>query len=345
LESGLGRVFPGAVLAFGQPAKGEFSTVWAGQRGLTRDREPVGPDLAYDLASVTKILATAFLAAVAVDRGRLSLSATLGDLGWTGTVRNLTIQDLLAHRSGLAPWRPFYLLKPDRQDLRASYRQALVAEPLAASPGQATVYSDLNFLLLGFVLEDLFKGPLGQLFAATVAQPLGLRFLGYGPRSGPLAPTEDGFRVGGPLGYPGLPFLGPVPLGRVHDDNAAGLNGEAGHAGLFGDVAGVWGVLAHWAGIMAGRGGLATAKTLGRFLEPLAAKAGAPRALGFDLGEGPLAGFVGHWGYAGCGLWWDPAQDFGFALLTNRVHPTARNDRIASFRRELVHLLAVTKVT
>jgi CubicO group peptidase (beta-lactamase class C family) len=298
----------------------------------------VTASLGYDLASLTKVLATTFLVAGEVSRGRLDLAATLGDLGWSGPVQRLTLRDLLAHRSGLPPWRPFYLLK-SAESPRDRYRRALAQEPLISRPGQETIYSDLNFLILGLVLEDLNGQSLASLFATRVAQPLGLTRLGYTPEWGPLAPTEDGFRVGGPLTYPGLPYLGPVPLGRAHDDNAAGLGGVAGQAGLFGSVGAVWAVLRSWAGILAGQVNLVEKKVLTAFLEPQSVETGPPRALGFALGEGPWAGLVGHWGYTGGGLWWDPVQDWALAFLTNRVHPTAREGGVVAFRQELGLLL------
>jgi CubicO group peptidase (beta-lactamase class C family) len=298
----------------------------------------VTPDLKYDLASLTKILATTFLVMIEVGRGRLSLATELAAYGWTGTVGHLTIGDLLAHRSGLAPWRPLYLLDPN-PSLKDSYRKALNNEPLIAKPSEKTIYSDLNFLILGFILEDLNGVSLKELFNREVAQPLGLSAIGFNPEKGPLAPTEDGFRRGGPLNYPGVPLLGPVPLGRAHDDNAAGLNGVAGHAGLFGTAANVWAIMAHWAKVLAGQEGLVPTATLAAFLEPARALEGPIRAWGFDLGTGTLQGYVGHYGYTGGGAWWNPAQDKAFVLLCNRVQPTARNAALGPFRQKLNEFL------
>ncbi|MDR1577000.1 MAG: beta-lactamase family protein [Deltaproteobacteria bacterium] len=351
LNKGVGQVFPGAVLIWGQPSQeaekspSEKSPVKqmlaVGRRGLTRDNVPVTLDLIYDLASLTKILATTFLAMIETTRGALFLDATLGDYGWVGTVRNVTIRDLLAHRSGLPPWRPLYRLKPE-PTLRASYQKAIEREEIICSPGTRVIYSDLNFLALGFVLEDLNQLPLDELFAERIKKTLDLGRLGYKPTIGPVAPTEDGYRVGGPLDYPGAPILGPTPLGRVHDDNAAGLGGVAGQAGLFGNALDVWRVVSHWAQSLANQGSLTSAlispKVLGAFLEPQSVWAGAPRALGFELGQGELAGLWGHWGYTGGGVWWDPVNDWALVFLSNRVHPTARERGILAFRRELVGL-------
>jgi CubicO group peptidase (beta-lactamase class C family) len=141
------------------------------------------------------------------------------------------------------------------------------------------------------------------------------------------------------LDYPGAPILGPVPLGRVHDDNAAGLNGTAGHAGLFGSALDLWQIVTHWAGVWGGTEGLFDKKTLETFLTPRPAPEGALRALGFDMGTGPWVGFFGHWGYTGSGLFWDPQKDQAAVFLTNRVHPTARNRKILHFRPKMATIL------
>ncbi|MDR1395180.1 MAG: beta-lactamase family protein, partial [Deltaproteobacteria bacterium] len=226
-------VFPGAVLIYGRVLAGEKALVLAGRRGLTRNREPAAWDLIYDLASLTKILSTGFLVMQAVTGGRLSLEDDLKKFGWSGWLGSLKVIHLLSHQSGLAPWRPLYRLPAD-PDARSSYKKALEAEEPSALPGRFTVYSDLNFLILGFILEELYRLPLGQLFEKEAARPLNLLNTGYCPQKEKAAPTEDGPRSGGPLDYPGVPRRGPVPLGRVHDDNAAGLGGAGGQAGLFG---------------------------------------------------------------------------------------------------------------
>ncbi|MDR1607005.1 MAG: beta-lactamase family protein [Deltaproteobacteria bacterium] len=342
LVKGAGRLFPGAVLAFG-PLAQKPHLVWVGQRGLTRNQEPVRPDLVYDLASVTKILATTFLTMILLAEGRLATNQVLGDFGWPGAAGQMTLASLLSHASGLPPWRPLYRLKPE-PTLRASYQKAieLEAEKPLCPLGDRVIYSDLNFLALGFVLEDLSQMALGQLFAERIQKPLNLATLGFHPGANPLigsiAPTEDGFRVGGPLAYPGAPILGPTPLGRPHDDNAAALGGAAGHAGLFGSAQEIWTVLSHWSLVLNNHAGLVNLETLKTFLEPQKVKYGQPRALGFDLGQEDMAGLWGHWGYTGGGVWWDPVRDWGLVFLTNRVHPTARREGLGPFRRELIGL-------
>ncbi|MDR2386249.1 MAG: beta-lactamase family protein [Deltaproteobacteria bacterium] len=336
------QVFPGCVLAYGHPAKGEVTYLWAGLRGLSRSRFPVSPDLVYDLASLTKILSTTFLIMLAVDQGQIELDWKLTKFAWPvpDNLKGLKVSDLLTHQSGLPAWRPYYLNKELQN--RDKFIETILNEPKVSNIGEKTLYSDLNFLLLGFILETIFGQSLKDLFAEKIAQPLGLLVTGYVPKPWlwPVAPTEDGPRLGGPLDYPGLKILGPVPLGRVHDDNSAFLSGQAGHAGLFGSIKEVWLVLQNWAkSLSQAPEALVRGQTMSAFLAPRKAPSGPLRAMGFDLGLGPLRGSRGHLGYTGGSLWWDPDLDRALVLLTNRVHPTARNSQMEEFRKGLAQLL------
>ena len=336
--------FPGAVARWGRPG-GRVRTVAVGWRGLTRNREPVTADLIYDLASLTKILATTALALILFSRGRLDLDQPLaggplgsglaGGQGSAADWNRLTPRHLLAHQSGLRPWRPFYCLGGHRADRRALALEALRTEIPVAAPGELTLYSDLNFLLLGFLLEEIGGAALSDLFDWELARPLGLTGTGFRP--GPmavLAPTEDGFRYGGPVGHPEAVLKGPTPLGLVHDDNAAWLGGVAGHAGLFAPADGVWAIAGDWARAWRqGRGLVFERPALVEFLRPVPDRTGLGRPLGFNRrGLVPSMAAsswpetaVGHLGYTGPSLWWAPDRDFLWLLLTNRVHPRAAN--------------------
>jgi CubicO group peptidase (beta-lactamase class C family) len=316
--------------------------VAVGRRGLTRNREPVTAELVYDLASLTKLLATTALAMIFFSRGRLDLDQPLADGplgpglapgGQGADWQRLTPRHLLAHQSGFRPWRPFYRLGGHGAGRRTLALEALRTEIPVSGPGESTVYSDLNFLLLGFLLEELGGAALDVLFERELVKPLGLTGTGFrpGPGSAP-APTEDGFRHGGPVGHPD--FKGPTPLGRVHDDNAAWLGGVAGHAGLFAPAAGVWAIAADWVRAWRqGRGLVFERPALAEFLRPVPDRAGLGRPLGFNRRGlvSALAGSdwpetaVGHLGYTGPALWWAPDRDFLWLFLTNRVHPRAVN--------------------
>jgi CubicO group peptidase (beta-lactamase class C family) len=318
--------------------------VAVGRRGLTRNREPVTAELVYDLASLTKLLATTALAMIFFSRGRLDLDQPLADGplgpslapgGQGAHWRRLTPRHLLAHQSGLRPWRPFYRLGGRGADRRALALEALRTENPSAKPGEITVYSDLNFLLMGFLLEELGGAALDVLFEREISAPLGLARTGFRPGPGAVpAPTEDGFRYGGPVGHPEADIKGPTPLGLVHDDNAAWLGGVAGHAGLFAPAAGAWAIAADW--VLAwrqGRGLVFERPALAEFLNPVPDITGPGRPLGFNRRGlvSALAGSdwpetaVGHLGYTGSALWWAPERDFLWLFLTNRVHPRAVN--------------------
>jgi CubicO group peptidase (beta-lactamase class C family) len=361
---------PGGVLAIrGGTAESGWALRAFGNLGVTRQIAPVTGDAVYDLASVTKILSTTALVMAASDRGLTGgLDAPLASFGWTGpsdTV-SLTIRNLLSHRSGLPAWRPLYLLGGTTREERSGLaREAILRERPLFPQGSGTLYSDLGFMLLGFLAEELLGGPLDELFRREVAGPLGLGGSGFGPLAAggfargetdsgaagdgppgkggglPVAPTEDGFRCGGPTGWPGVPILGPVPPGRVHDDNAAWLGGAAGHAGLFARAADVMRVVDSWLESFRGSGGTVSRRTVTEFLSLQGPEnEEGRRGLGFDATAAPSGRGVlfGHKGYTGTAVWFDPAGCGALVLLCNRVHPTARRGGMDAVRAALLEL-------
>ncbi|MDR2612640.1 MAG: beta-lactamase family protein [Deltaproteobacteria bacterium] len=407
----LAGVTPGGVLGVSGPAAGQGGAGRAhafGRLGVTRDTGDALPDDLYDLASVTKIVSTAFLCMLARDRGLLpDLDAPLSSFGWEGPpdTLSLTVRNLLSHRSGLPAWRPLYLLPGvGRRERALRAREAILRERPLFPQGEATLYSDLGFVLLGFLLEDLFARPLESIFREEIAVPLGLAGILFSPRqippgAGPaageetpaggrarrggggreiggrgsadgrwdgegkaanhagaggcgeaparrealrIAPTEDGFRCGGPLDRPGVPHLGPVPPGRVHDDNAAWLGGAAGHAGLFARAADAMAVIGSWQSSWVDGGGLISLGAAREFLSPQGgAGTSGRRGLGFDCQERPGGGghLFGHKGYTGPTVWFEPGGRAAMALLCNRVHPTARRGGMDAFREKLLELV------
>ena len=336
--------FPGGLALWGE-ADAPPRMARAGSRGLSRDAGPVTPGLIYDLASLTKILSTTSLAMILARRKKLELDRPLSE---SPLVRlaplppnppspwaEITPIHLLTHQSGLRPWRPFYRLGGgSRLERRQAVLETIWRESPQAAPGRRTIYSDLNFILLGLLLEETEGRSLEEMFRMEVAGPLGLRSTGYRPTAGPLAPTEDGFRYGGPAAHPEAAILGPTPLGRPHDDNAAFLGGVAGHAGLFAPALEAWAIAADWSlAWRQGRGRIFDRHTLADFIRPRPAGEDSGRPLGFNIRGGvesmarsglpPNA--VGHLGYTGTSLWWDFEKNFIWLLFTNRVHPSARN--------------------
>jgi len=324
------RVFPGAIVEVGTRS-GPADTVTCGHLTYEASAAAVTADTIYDLASLTKVLATATLAAAAIARGELALTDRVAAWvpAWAGSDRrDVTVQHLLAHASGLPAHRPYYLSLGDA----AAIAQAICIEPLEYAPGTRSVYSDAGFMLLGRILEQAGGATLDAQFetwrAAHVADASPL---GYRPPAdwiGRTAPTEDD------------PWRRRLLRGEVHDENAAVMGGVAAHAGLFG-TAGAVGAVARWWMRMAD-----TSTLHRRFLERGAAP-GSSRALGWDTmlptsscGTRMTATAVGHTGFTGTSLWLDRDRDRYVVVLSNRVHPSRRGEAMQRVRPALHDALA-----
>ena len=335
------RVYTGAVALVG--LKGEC--LWqeaVGRVSVDPQAEAVTPETVFDLASLTKPLATAVALMHLVDQGKLSLTTTLGDLlpgEWLPPDKApLTLQSLLAHRAGLPAWRPFYqeVLQAPRSRRPGMLARLAAATALEHPPDTATLYSDLGFMLLQAAVEAVSGASLDKFCREEIYLPLGLTALGFNPWASPVhagysyAATEPGLIPGRNI------------CGEVHDENAWAAGGVAGHSGLFGRGREVFSLVAAlyraWhreAAALPWR-----PATVRRFLTP---PPGSPRALGFDTpspqAEQGSAGryfspeSVGHLGFTGTSFWLDLAFGQMVVLLTNRVH-LGRDDKagIAAFR-------------
>jgi CubicO group peptidase (beta-lactamase class C family) len=266
----------------------------------------------FDLASLTKVIATTTMILRLADEGRLDLDRPLTDAipdlrqyDLEAAERRLTFRDCLAHRSFLPAVEPVYTYGGDPARLRAFVLQR------EWRPGPA-VYSDINFILLGIAVERITGAPLS-------AWPLGPG-LSYGPPPGPVVATEH------------CSWRGRVLRGEVHDENAAALGGEAGHAGLFGTIEGVLGFAL---GLLDGSGASPT------MIEAIRAPVRDHRTCGWERrfdgwhgGDSCSAATVGHTGFTGTGLWVDFDRGLAWTLLTNRVHPSRHRDSgIVELRR------------
>ncbi len=340
LAGGVGEVYTAAAAVAGE--RGEMC--WQGAAGrLSRapHSPPAALDTVFDLASLTKPLATALAVLLLAQEGRVSLDEPLARWfsgSWLPPDKGgLTLTQLLTHRAGLPAWRPLYqelLAAPAPERPRLLPRLA-AAVPLEHPPDTVTLYSDLGFMILQGVVEEAAGLPLDEFCRRCLYEPLGLRLLGFTPRRRPggdtlpYAATEPGL-------IPGRP-----EAGEVHDENAWAAGGVAGHAGLFGTAGEIFALVAYlwraWQG--EGSGPLQPA-WVRRFLT---LPPGADRALGFDrpspAPEGGAAGrcfspaSVGHLGFTGTSFWLDLATGRQVILLTNRVH-LGREDKekIQAFR-------------
>ena len=288
---------------------------------------PTTLNTVFDLASLTKVVATTTLAMRAIDRGRLELGEALINwlAEWRGADRKqVTIRHLLSHSSGLTAHLPFF---SDCRG-RAEFEPAICMMPLEYSPGSQSLYSDLGFILLGFVLEDAEGEGLDVQFAA-LAECYDWGELRFRPpmswRTRTAATEIDKWR-------------GRLLVGEVHDGNAWALGGVAGHSGLFGTTGAVGSFARTVLKGFRREVTFAQPDTFRIFTTPIDID-GSSRALGWDMmrrtsscGTKMSRVSVGHTGFTGTSLWIDPSVDLYIVLLTNRVYPTRNNDAILRVR-------------
>jgi CubicO group peptidase (beta-lactamase class C family) len=326
---------------------------WVEARGMTCSRgavgraalvprpEPLEEDTPYDLASLTKPLATALLALRAAEEGALDLGAPVAELlpelrGAPCGERNLL--DLAVHRAGLPAWRPLYLGPSAAEGFLAQ----IADTPPAVPPGQ-TLYSDLGYILLGAAIERATRSRLDQLFDRWIAGPLELRATGFAAspagRFARAAPTERGNayeRAMAGEAARGYGFRTHVLRGEPHDANAHAMGGVAGHAGLFGtaeEVGRIAREILRPDQLVLGPG--SRRRLLRR------ADGSESRTFGFVLAahspaaRGALADTApGHTGFTGTSLWLDPEGSAVYVLLSNRVHPEVQPRGFQPVRQE-----------
>ncbi len=324
------RAFPGAVVEVGTAHEGRWGEAFG--RLTYEDAAPaVTRATVFDLASLTKVIATTTAAMRLASEARLRLDEPVARWipEWHGADRaTVTVLDLLAHASGLPAWLPLFRHSEGQEAVLA----ALAGQPLAYAPRTASLSSDLGFILLGILLERVAGRALDRQFA-TIGSALDLGDITFLPPdewTPRTAPTEFD------------PWRGRLLVGEVHDENAAALGGVAGHAGLFG-VAGAVGRFAQW--VLRARAG---DREAGERLAPRERVVGfttrgnvrdSSRAPGWDTmlpssscGSRMSAAAFGHTGFTGTSLWIDPVRDLYVVLLTNRVHPSRHNEKIRQVR-------------
>lgn len=331
------RSFPGA--SYGVFYQGRIVALDAvGRFTYDADAPPVTPSTLYDLASLTKVLATTPAAMVLYERGILDLDAHLGDIlpGFVvgmqrGSGREkVTLRMLLAHTSGLPGYAPLFEKHHDPQNL---LRAALHLPP-EALPGARAEYSDIGFILLGKALEVLSGDYLARFCEHALFEPLELKSLLFCPPSSwkdSIPPTEEDHSL-----------RHRVIQGEVQDENCFVLGGVAGHAGLFGRVLDI---LRFSRLFLPGASSSDEAEpffrdeTLRLFTTRQSSPSGTTRALGWDTPGKPSSSgrhfgprAFGHLGYAGTSLWIDPDRSLAVVLLTNRTWPDRSNKTIQSVR-------------
>jgi CubicO group peptidase (beta-lactamase class C family) len=293
--------------------------------GLRRQGgEAVTADTRYDLASLTKVVATLPSVLLLASAGELSLDQPLrhwfSSAGWfkEPSLGNVTIRQLLSHNSGLSAWSGIFTTTRDRLTALAAALQSEIA-----APGGEATYSDLGFMLLGALVERISGQRLDRFAAEHVFRPLGMDSTGFIPL-GPDGRPETG-RADVP--YAATEYCGwrnRLLEGEVHDENCFAWQGVAGHAGLFGTAADLGLYARAWLNLDSRLG--SSELLLDAQREHARTGGGEPRGLGWLLAHpesfaGPGLSGYGHTGFTGTSLWLDPAADRFAVLLTNRVHP------------------------
>ncbi|MCG8618127.1 MAG: beta-lactamase family protein [Desulfobacterales bacterium] len=340
-------VFPGAVLLWAESGKIMFHGAVGAfdQSGIRK----VEPSSVYDLASLTKPLATTLAVAELIGDGRFKLSSPLSELipGVDGTDKaRITVDMLLRHTSGLPAHREYFKeIVPGDPDARNLLRQMILSEPLDSVPGEKEVYSDLGFMLLAWVVEMISGNRLDHFIRERIYSPLGLEGLFFNDLN--AQEKSVGFQDIVPTSR--CAWRGKLMAGEVEDENAWVAGGIEGHAGLFGDALSVY-ILADeiLRALRNDRPRILKPEVMQAFVERLP---GMTRVAGFDTpsGENSSAGKgfprhgIGHLGFTGTSLWMAPETGRVVVLLSNRVHPSRDNWKIRKFRPRIhdkIHDLA-----
>jgi CubicO group peptidase (beta-lactamase class C family) len=340
---------PGAALMVSRHGR----VVHAGAYGridVPADAAPVTDSTLFDLASLTKVVATTTAAMILEEEGRLDLDRRASDFlpALAGTDKaDITVRMLLTHTGGLAAFGPLW--RDNRE--RAAFLGRIADGPLGYAPGDSTVYSDWGLILTGWIVEAVTGQGLDAFLEERVWGPLGMRDTGFNPLATDRIP--DGTDCTAPLPAPAAALSRIAATERdtvyrnrpihgvVHDENACALGGVAGHAGLFSSARD----LAVFAQMMLNGGDYADV----RILQPATvarwtARQGrrSSRALGWDTpSPRSSAGRLfsprsfGHTGFTGTSMWLDPERGLAVILLTNRVNPTRANTLHEPLRRAL----------
>ena len=332
------HVFPGAVLLVSREDKILFfdsyghANVFSGAK-MTRDT-------VFDLASLTKPLATTVAVMRLVELGNIHLEQQLGHIlaEFIPTDKaRVQLKHLLYHNAGLPDYRPYYnslsqIPPPDRV---AALRELLVAEPLTQPIGKSALYSDVGFMILRWVVEHESGCRLDQFVSETIYRKIALEDLFFIALDSP--PPEHEFAA-----TEKCPWRQTVLEGQVHDENAYVVGGIEGHAGLFGSATGVHKLLLNLLASYDSNGpeNLFDKDLIRFFFKRLP---DSDKALGFDMpnmqnsssGKFFSPNSVGHLGFTGTSFWMDLTRKIIIVCLTNRVHPSRQNNNIKAFRPKL----------
>jgi CubicO group peptidase (beta-lactamase class C family) len=352
-------VFPGAVLLVGRGEEVIYERAF-GWRSLVPDQSPMQPSTIFDIASLTKPLATTVGIMLLVNEKKIHLDdqvtqfvPTFGHRAKTAT----KIRHLLNHTSGLPAWKPYFeeVIKCENSGrtgfvgsraAKSYILEQIHREPPFSEAGTQAVYSDLGFMVLGEIIETISGSNLDVFCRDRIFQPLGLYSTGFvdltqrstwqiKTNETKIAPTEL------------CPWRKKILCGEVHDDNAFAVGGVAGHAGLFSCARDIHAIVAQLDRCLRGSNSFLPQTLVQEFFTKDDALSNSTYALGWDTPtpERSSSGMrfsrksVGHLGFTGTSLWWDLEKNCHVILLSNRVHPTRNNEKIKQFRPSIHDLI------
>jgi serine-type D-Ala-D-Ala carboxypeptidase len=353
------EVIPGATVVVREGGKVAFEGAF-GYRTLQPERSPMRLDTVFDLSSLTKPLATTIAIMMLVRDGKLRLDERVTrffhNFGVHGK-SHVTFRQLLAHCSGLAAWRPYFqqiaeVEKSGKVNFMASrgakefvYDQIHRERP-ESPPGTKTLYSDLNFMLLGEAVEQVTGAALNRFCRDKIFRPLALRATDFidisQNRTRRLEPVREMFA---PTSFCSLRKRWLI--GEVDDENAYAMGGVAGHAGLFAPVQEVDRLAHELLRCYGGKSDLIPQGIVREFWSRDKAVTGSTWALGWDTpsaeysssGRDFSPAAIGHLGFTGTSIWIEPEREIVVSLLTNRVHPRRDNQAIRDLRPRIHDLV------
>ena len=331
-----------------------------GFRAIVPERSPMRLETVFDLSSLTKPLATTVAVMMLTREAKMRLDDRLTRFFHNFGVHgkgHVTFRHLLAHSSGLAAWRPFYqqiaeIERGGKVNFMASrgakefVYEEIHREKSEAPTATKTIYSDLNFMLLGEAVEQVTGVGLNRFCRDKIFRPLELRATDFIDislvRTRRLEPVPEMFA---PTAV--CPLRKRLLVGEVDDENAFAMGGVAGHAGLFAPVKEVDRIVAELLACYAGRSDFVPQKIVEQFWSRDTAVRGSTWALGWDSpspeysssGRRFSPAAVGHLGFTGTSVWIEPARGIAISLLTNRVHPRRDNQAIRDFRPKVHDLI------
>lgn len=331
-EAVLERTFPGAALIIWKDDSVLFENYY-GRFTYENESESISEKTIFDLASLSKVVATTTAAMICLERNLLSIDDKVKEFipGFAVNGKeNITIRNLLLHNSGLPAWKKFY----GREMNKTSVLEEIYSSSLEYKTGTKTVYSDLGIITLGKIIEKVSGLSLDNFCRKEIFIPLEMNSTFYNPDDQMkkiCAPTEqDNY------------WRNKLLQGEVHDETAALLGGVAGHAGLFSTVKD----LSNFMSMMMNKGvyknqRIVNAETINIFTNKQSQQ--SSRGLGWDTKseKGSSAGNLfspnsfGHTGFTGTSIWADPERNLFVVFLTNRVYPSRENTKIISFRPKL----------